>query len=1309
MAERDDLQRRYAYHEMSNKVEQADRRNLRRGEATGEVESLRAFKGDLPRMGDRLMDHRQQKLETGADPPKKKKVKRSGASSGHETMGDRSSKKSKTMAGGGAQTILDVGDLTGYHPSTEQARSAYEGLLTMIGGRALLGSQDPQMLRDAAEEILTILNDQGLRDPEKHTKASKLLTRKGPKEVGGLSESIFTSMVRLAKDMPDFGRRDEDELTQTAAAGSSANDLDDNMGVAVMFDESEDEQDGENNNGDSDVDADVVVDPSSSSEDEEEANDATTQDPMVDGEVDQEKLIQGSTTRKKKLRSDNRVLSVHEIDAHFLQRQLSNHFTDADESARMAQQVLEILDIQNGADLRECENKLIILLGLDLAATIKLILNNRVRVWACVTLKQAQSQEERQTLSAILEKEPTGEGTVVWQELNSRDKAQNWTRNQMKGLVDDLKGDATAEVVGSSDKTTGAEAVGSSMDIDDDEPDGLASGPNELDLEVLAFKDGAHTMSNKKCTLPDKSWSAMRPGYEEVHVPAVRSIIPKDEKLVEIRSLPSWTHVSFKGMDTLNRVQSKVCDVALRSSENMLLCAPTGAGKTNVAWLTMLNILGQFRRNTTEDEEPSFDLDGFKIVYVAPMKALVQEQVQNFSQRFKTYGVSVKELSGDSSLSRQQIAETQVLVTTPEKFDVVTRQGEGRSFKQLIKLVIIDEIHLLHDERGPVLESIVARTIRQIEMSGEPIRLVGLSATLPNYADVAAFLRVNPDKGLFFFDHSFRPVPLQMQYLGITEKNAFKRMHLQNEICYEKAMDQRRKNNQILIFVHSRIETGKTAKALQSLAMERNELTKFVRDGSASQEILREEAASAKNAILKDVLPYGFAIHHAGMAREDRALVEDLFADRHVSVLCTTATLAWGVNLPAHAVVIKGTQIYNPSKGKWAELSPLDVLQMLGRAGRPQYDSEGEGIILTQHSELQYYLSLTNLQLPVESQLIQSLPDHMNAEVALGSIQSVQEAVDWLGYTFLFVRMLRNPSMYGIGESTIKEDPRLKKRRLDLAHTAAVILEKSHLVHYDRKSGALQSTPLGRVASQFYLTSSSMALYNRHMRPTMTDIDLLRLFSLSGEFTNITVRDEEKLELSKLAGRVPIPVKENPSEPSAKVNILLQSYISRLKLEGFALIADMAFIRQSAARIMRALFEISLRRGWSSLAKLCLDMSNMVSFRVWKSQSPLRQFPNVPEVVTRKLERKSDIEWDRYADLTASDLGELVGVPKLGRVLKKLVGQYPRLEVSAQIQVSCDLRFELLCPPCSNLSKPAHHQIFVESGSKPRSSFPFRH
>ena len=82
-----------------------------------------------------------------------------------------------------------------------------------------------------------------------------------------------------------------------------------------------------------------------------------------------------------------------------------------------------------------------------------------------------------------------------------------------------------------------------------------------------------------------------------------------------------------------------------------------------------------------------------------------------------------------------------------------------------------------------MLESIVARTIRQIEATQEIVRLVGLSATLPNYEDVATFLRVDPAKGLYFFDNSFRPVPLEQSYIGVTEKKALKRFQVSRSEC----------------------------------------------------------------------------------------------------------------------------------------------------------------------------------------------------------------------------------------------------------------------------------------------------------------------------------------------------------------------------------------------------------------------------------------------------------------------------------------------------------------------------------------------
>lgn len=475
------------------------------------------------------------------------------------------------------------------------------------------------------------------------------------------------------------------------------------------------------------------------------------------------------------------------------------------------------------------------------------------------------------------------------------------------------------------------------------------------------------------------------------------------------------------------------------------------------------------------------------------------------------------------------------------------------------------------------------------------------------------------------------------------------------------------------------------------MCLEKDTLGHFLREGSASTEVLRSEADQVKNLELKDLLPYGFGIHHAGMSRVDRTLVEDLFADRHIQVLVSTATLAWGVNLPAHTVIIKGTQIYNPEKGRWVELGALDVLQMLGRAGRPQYDSKGEGILITNHSELQYYLSLLNQQLPIESQMISKLPDVLNAEVVLGNIQNVKDACTWLGYTYLYIRMLRSPTLYGVSHDELKADPLLEQRRADLIFTAAAQLEKSNLLRFDRKSGILQVTELGRIASYYYCTYETMATYNQLLKPTLSEIELFRVFSLSGEFRNITIREEEKLELQKLMERVPIPIKESMEEPTAKVNVLLQAYISQLKLEGLALMADMVYVTQSAARLMRAIFEIVLHRGWAQLTDKALSLCKMIDKRMWQSMTPLRQFRKVPDEVVKKVEKKN-FPWERLYDLGVSEIGELLRMPKLGKLVHRYVHQFPKLELSAHIQpiTRSMLRVELTIAPDFQWDEKVH-------------------
>ncbi|XP_065175302.1 U5 small nuclear ribonucleoprotein 200 kDa helicase-like [Sycon ciliatum] len=1157
-----------------------------------------------------------------------------------EAQAGKSGKKSKSTKK--AVGVLGHGDdMSGiyYRPKTRETRQTYEVLLSFI--QEAIGDQPRDILCGAVDEVLASLKQDRVKDQEKKMEVEALL--------GSMREERFALLVNLCRKITDYGTEKEHVQPEEDLSGE--------LGVAVVFGEDEEEAEPQ--------EVDVVRDESGSEEEEEEGDDA-----------DVSETIAGKTDGDGDNKGDSDDVDPLTIDAFWLQRQLNKFYDDAVASQRKATEVLTILD--NADDDREAETKLVMLLGFDNFDFIKILRKNRLKVLYCTLLARAAAGEEREMIEAKMQADPAL--LPILQAL---------TDIKAEDLVEEELDRKAAQRKSKIDANLGAE---------DSEQKALMRATKVLDLDGMAFQQGSHFMANKKCLLPDGSLRKTRKGFEEVHVPPLKQKTWDDgEALREISKLPEYAQKAFEGYQSLNRIQSRLADACLNTDENILLCAPTGAGKTNVALLTMVHEIGKHL-----NDDGSIRLDEFKIIYIAPMRSLVQEMVQNFSKRLAPYNVTVSELTGDHQLSREQINDSQVIVCTPEKWDVVTRRGGERTFTQLVSLIVIDEIHLLHDDRGAVLESVITRALRQGDSTHEVIRLVGLSATLPNYPNVADFLRVKKDKGLFFFDNSFRPVPLKMQYIGISEKKALKRFQLMNEIVYEKILEEAGKS-QVLVFVHSRKETVKTAKAIRDLCLERDKLGLFLREASASTEVLRTEAEEVKNADLKDLLPYGFAVHHAGMSRVDRTLVEDLFGDQHIQVLISTATLAWGVNLPAHTVIIKGTQIYSPEKGQWVELGALDVMQMFGRAGRPQYDREGKGILITNHSELQYYLSLLNHQLPVESQFVKRLPENLNAEIVLGSVQNIKDALAWLRYSYYNIRVQKNPTLYGVSHDEHTADPSLEAFCLNVIHTAAVQLAKAQLIKYDKRTGLLQATDLGRIASHFYCTVETMSTYNSLLKPTLSQIELVRVFSLSSEFKYLNVREEEKLELAKLMDRVPIPIKETIDEPSAKVNVLLQAYISQLKLDGLALMADMVYVTQSAGRLMRAVFEIVLHRGWAQLADRCLNMCKMIDKRMWLSMTPLRQFKKLPDEVTKKVEKREAFTWERLYDLSANEIGELIRMPKMGKIVHRFVHLFPKLELATHIQpiTRSTLKVELTITPDFQWDEKIHGQsegfwVFVE-------------
>ena len=214
----------------------------------------------------------------------------------------------------------------------------------------------------------------------------------------------------------------------------------------------------------------------------------------------------------------------------------------------------------------------------------------------------AQSDEEREVLEKEMRKVP-----------------------HLSKILRQLEGESEDEVEDTKGK---ANTKGSKKSSSADVGQGEIINYEPLSLDELAFANGSHFMANKSCQLPEGSFRKQEKGYEEVHVPALR---PKqfgdEEKLVTIESLPEYAKGAFDGFKSLNRIQSKLRPVCLDSDENILLCAPTGAGKTNVAMLTILRAM---KPHIAADG--TINADAFKVIYIAPMKSLVQEMVGNFGK-----------------------------------------------------------------------------------------------------------------------------------------------------------------------------------------------------------------------------------------------------------------------------------------------------------------------------------------------------------------------------------------------------------------------------------------------------------------------------------------------------------------------------------------------------------------------------------------------------------------------------------------------------------------------------------------------------
>jgi ATP-dependent DNA helicase HFM1/MER3 len=251
------------------------------------------------------------------------------------------------------------------------------------------------------------------------------------------------------------------------------------------------------------------------------------------------------------------------------------------------------------------------------------------------------------------------------------------------------------------------------------------------------------------------------------HVPAMAQGIP----LIPTHELPDRFRSIFS-FPIFNAVQSKCFAAVYKSDDNIVMSSPTGSGKTAILELAICRLIG------------SLNTDQYKIIYQAPTKALCAERQRDWAAKFGPLNLKCAELTGDTEQAHlYNVQNASIIITTPEKWDSVTRKWKDhRKLMELIKLFLIDEVHILKDTRGAALEAVVSR-MKTIEST---VRFIALSATVPNAEDIATWLGKSSTMPyqpacLQTFGEEFRPVKLQKFVYGYNGS--------ENDFAFDKVCD----------------------------------------------------------------------------------------------------------------------------------------------------------------------------------------------------------------------------------------------------------------------------------------------------------------------------------------------------------------------------------------------------------------------------------------------------------------------------------------------------------------------------------------
>lgn len=442
-----------------------------------------------------------------------------------------------------------------------------------------------------------------------------------------------------------------------------------------------------------------------------------------------------------------------------------------------------------------------------------------------------------------------------------------------------------------------------------------------------------------------------------------------------------------RGINKFTPPQEAAIRAGLLDGRNVLVAAPTASGKTLVAELAAMNaVFGQRR----------------KAVYIAPMRALVQEKYSEFREAYPylRIGMSIGDLdAGDSGLR-----DYDVLFVSTEKFDSLMRHGIdwlGR-----VGCVIFDEVHMLGDNsRGPTLEILITRLMHTCDAQA-----VALSATIGNAGEIARWL------GAELVESGYRPVKLKRGVVHNGVAYCASELGGEHDVVEEEIdgtsslqemrilQDTLGRSKQMLAFYSTKrnAEAGATRAAQYTeAASNKGEVQRLAEVADRVERAL--ERPTEQCTKLASLVRRGAAFHHAGLLNAQRSLIEGAFREGLIKAICSTTTLGLGVNLPAHTVLVKDINRYDGGTNEM--LGVNEVLQLFGRAGRPKYDTEGRAFVIAPYRERVADLYNTYIAAKPESVdsslgLVPVLRTHVLAFIAEGFLTDKEQIIGFLKKTF---------------------------------------------------------------------------------------------------------------------------------------------------------------------------------------------------------------------------------------------------------------------------------------------------------------------